>query len=256
MNYYKRHLGDYARDTGHLTALEHGIYTLLLDWYYINERPIPHDKAIRIARGNPAETDMVLREFFTLGDDGWQHARADRELAEYRARSEKNREVGKLGGRPKNPTETQTVSESKPNETLATSHKPTEDQKPSSSGDDRPAKLQERVAQITDDAITAWNASALVAGGLPAVRAAVGREKRQAQVRRMLRTARAMCLDLFGSQTVTPQFWVGLWAEYAKDDFFSGRLAGGKGHENWKPDFEFLTREDSVLKLYDRRATA
>lgn len=125
MHYYKRHLGDYARDTGHLTALEHGIYTLLLDWYYVNERPIPPDKAIRIARGNPEETETVLREFFHLTDDGWRHHRADREIESYAHRSEVNREVGKLGGRPK---KTQTVSEREPSknpqETLTTNHKP------------------------------------------------------------------------------------------------------------------------------------
>lgn len=125
MHYYKRHLGDYARDTGHLTALEHGIYTLLLDWYYVNERPIPADKANRIARGNPQETETVLREFFHLTDEGWRHHRADREIESYAHRAEVNREVGKLGGRPK---KTQTVSERKPisnpQETLTTNHKP------------------------------------------------------------------------------------------------------------------------------------
>lgn len=125
MHYYKRHLGDYARDTGHLTALEHGIYTLLLDWYYVNERPIPADKAIRIARGNPEETETVLREFFHLTDDGWRHHRADREIEAYTARSEVNREAGKLGGRPK---KTQTVSETEPkrnpDKTLTTNQEP------------------------------------------------------------------------------------------------------------------------------------
>lgn len=127
MHYYKRHLGDYAKDTGHLSALEHGVYTLLLDWYYANERPIPPDKATRIARGNPDETQTVLSEFFKLTDSGWVHSYADRVIAEYNVKAERNREIGKLGGRPKpkaNPEETQTVSKPNPEETLATSHKP------------------------------------------------------------------------------------------------------------------------------------
>lgn len=127
MHYYKRHLGDYAKDTGHLSALEHGVYTLLLDWYYANERPIPPDKATRIARGNPEETQTVLSEFFKLSDEGWTHSYADRVIAEYNVKAERNREVGRLGGRPKpkaNPEETQTVSKSNPEITLAISHKP------------------------------------------------------------------------------------------------------------------------------------
>lgn len=119
MNYYKRHLGDYAKDTGHLTALEHGVYTLLLDWYYSNEAPIPEARAVRIARGNPEETETVLREFFELTAHGWVHHYADRVIAEYNAKAATNRESGKLGGRPK-----RTVSERLANQTLATSHKP------------------------------------------------------------------------------------------------------------------------------------
>ena len=126
MNYYKRHLGDYARDTGHLSALEHGVYTLLLDWYYVNEKPIPEDRAVRIARGNHEETMMVLNEFFKPTAKGWVHSRADREIREYIAKAEKNRESGKLGGRPK---KTIMVSERLANETLATSHKPIEEEK-------------------------------------------------------------------------------------------------------------------------------
>ena len=140
MNYYKRHLGDYARDTGHLTALEHGIYTLLLDWYYVNECPIPFEKAVRIARGNPEQTQMVLEEFFKMGENGWIHSRADREIQEYRAKSDRNREVGKLGGRPK---KTQTVSKRNPDITLATSHKPLEEKKAkacASSTDEAPTR--------------------------------------------------------------------------------------------------------------------
>lgn len=125
MNYYKRHIGDYARDTGHLSALEHGIYTLLLDWYYTNERPIPAEKANRIARGNREETESVLSEFFHLTEEGWRHHRADREISDYQRRAETNRITGKLGGRPR---KTESVSERKPNGnpnvTLATSHKP------------------------------------------------------------------------------------------------------------------------------------
>ena len=132
MNYYKRHLGDYAKDTGHLSALEHGVYTLLLDWYYVNEKPIPKTLAVRIARGNPDETQAVLSEFFKETPDGWIHSYADRVIEEYNAKAERNRISGAMGGRPKktqavsadNPSVTQTVSTANPDVTLATSHKP------------------------------------------------------------------------------------------------------------------------------------
>ena len=36
MHFYKFHIGDYAKDTGHLTLLEHGVYRSLMDWSYAN----------------------------------------------------------------------------------------------------------------------------------------------------------------------------------------------------------------------------
>ena len=91
MNYYKRHMGDYARDAGHLSALEHGIYGLLMDWYYVNEQPIPDTKAHRLARSSREDVLPILQEFFTLIDGAWRHSRIDREIAAYHAKSKKAR---------------------------------------------------------------------------------------------------------------------------------------------------------------------
>lgn len=96
MNYYERHLGDYAKDTAHLTMLEHGAYTLLLDRYYATEAPIPADQAHRLARARSPEereaVDAVLEEFFELRDGQWHHSRCDEVIAEYQD-SEPDREA-------------------------------------------------------------------------------------------------------------------------------------------------------------------
>jgi uncharacterized protein YdaU (DUF1376 family) len=116
MNYYKRHLGDYAAATRHLSILEHGVYTLLLDTYYINEKPLPADERAlyRIvgARGDDEReaVGVVLREFFDLREDGWHQPRCDAEIAKRQAQAETNRLVGRRGGRPQK-TETESVSE-------------------------------------------------------------------------------------------------------------------------------------------------
>lgn len=46
MNYYRRYSGDYLRDTSKLSVLEHGAYSLLLDYYYSEETPLPLDLEI------------------------------------------------------------------------------------------------------------------------------------------------------------------------------------------------------------------
>ena len=117
MNYYERHLGDYAKDTGHLTLLEHGVYTLFLDRYYSTEQGIPDDQAHRIARARTDEerqaVDVVLAEFFTKTQNNlWVNARAEEEIAKALVKINSSRENGKRGGRPrkgaeKNLTETQ-----------------------------------------------------------------------------------------------------------------------------------------------------
>lgn len=96
MNYYKRHLGDYAKDTRHLSLLEHGAYCLLLDYYYSTEKPIPDDRCERIA-GARTEAEIaavrsVLKEFFTLDDGGlWRSKKADEVIAESTGKSAKAR---------------------------------------------------------------------------------------------------------------------------------------------------------------------
>jgi hypothetical protein len=155
----------------------------------------------------------------------------------------------------KNPTNTTSPTPPTPTPTL-------EDQPLSSSADadDPPAEfgshdLQTRLATVAAEAIATFNASPLVkahGGVLASVSAKVGKEKRKGQVRRCLRTARQICDEAYGSPMVTARFWADYWAEVAADPFHSGRQGGGKGHENWVPDFEFLTKEVTMLRVYDR----
>lgn len=114
MNYYERHLGDYARDTAHLTMLEHGAYGLLLDRYYATERGIPAEQAHRVARARTrderAAVDAVLAEFFTLADGILTHGRVQREIEKAQSKIKAARENGMRGGRPKR-NQTQTDQE-------------------------------------------------------------------------------------------------------------------------------------------------
>jgi uncharacterized protein YdaU (DUF1376 family) len=119
VNYYERHLGDYARDTAHLTLLEHGVYNVLLDRYYITEQPIPADQAHRIARARTKEeraaVDAVLSEFFTLDGGNYRQGRVDAEIAAAQVRINAARENGRTGGRPKrNPRPTPIETQQKP----------------------------------------------------------------------------------------------------------------------------------------------
>jgi uncharacterized protein YdaU (DUF1376 family) len=83
MNYYQRHIGDYARDTGHLTLLEHGVYGTLLDWQYATEKALPSELSAvqRICRATTRieknAVERIRNEFFDAA--GW-NARTKREV--------------------------------------------------------------------------------------------------------------------------------------------------------------------------------
>jgi uncharacterized protein YdaU (DUF1376 family) len=107
MHYYQFNIGDYRKDTSHLSMLEHGIYRTLLDWYYLDEKPIPKEtqvvsRRLRLASESDSQAlKNVLFDFFQEREDGFHHLRCDMEIAEYTLVAEKNRENGKKGGRPK-----------------------------------------------------------------------------------------------------------------------------------------------------------
>lgn len=105
MNYYERHLGDYSKDTAHLTMIEHGAYGLLLDRYYGTEAGIPSDQVHRIARARTkdekAAVDVVLDEFFQLVNGVWVNKRAEEEITKAKSKITAAQQNGKKGGRPK-----------------------------------------------------------------------------------------------------------------------------------------------------------
>lgn len=105
MNYYPFHIGDFRSGTMHLSNSEDLAYRRLLDWYYDTEKPIPVETqwVSRRLRVETQDLETVLKDFFVLTEQGWRHDRCEAEIAEYRARVEKNKENGKKGGRPKKP---------------------------------------------------------------------------------------------------------------------------------------------------------
>lgn len=91
MHYYPRRLGDYSTATTHLSMLEHGAYTKLLDYHYSTEKPLPPDRCERIAGAfDPHEREAVravLEQFFILTPEGWVNAKALEVIEEFHAKS-------------------------------------------------------------------------------------------------------------------------------------------------------------------------
>lgn len=104
MHYYKRHIGDYSKDTGHLTMLEHGAYARLMDVAYATEKALPTDveRTFRMVNAvTPEErqaVEIILGEFWQKTPEGFVQGRVEREIAEYQENSAKASEAGKKSG--------------------------------------------------------------------------------------------------------------------------------------------------------------
>ena len=146
MHYYQFNIADYRKDTTHLNPLEHYIYRQLIDWYFLDEKPINKNLNIVLRRLNLDQLDHthllenVLLDFFVENDDGFHHKRIDIEIKGYQSYLNKQSENGKKGGRPhkiktqKNPPlnlDNPNLTQKKPNQEPLTTNQEllTKDQK-------------------------------------------------------------------------------------------------------------------------------
>lgn len=111
MNYYRRYIGDYQRDTMDLSLLEHGAYTMLLDSYYAQDGKLPETQRVlcNLCRATTDEeraaVEKISQAFFPVTEPGIRHnARADRELETAGSRIAAARANGARGGRPPKPS--------------------------------------------------------------------------------------------------------------------------------------------------------
>lgn len=133
MHYYPFNIGNYRRETHHLSLLEHGIYRQLLDTYYLEEKPLCADLA-KLMRTHCIRTKeeekallLVLSDFFTLTDDGYTHQDCDEKIAKYQAKSEKAAKSARARWG-KDANAMRTHSEGNANqEPITNNHKPSKD---------------------------------------------------------------------------------------------------------------------------------
>lgn len=114
-----------------------------------------------------------------------------------------------------------------------------------------PPLAPDGVSAITEDAIAAYNAILAMPHGVLSKVTHIGIENRRKEVARSIAMARRMCEQLYGDPTVTRRFWEQYFGEVDKDDFKSGRMMGGNGHDTWRPGFEYLTRPTIMLTVFE-----
>lgn len=164
MNFFKLYIGDYQRDTAHLSVTEHGAYMLMLQHYYATEKPLPTGKALhRMLRAQDrAERDAidaVVAQFWTVTDDGLINGRADEEItkagkqADTNARIAREREEKRKALRDQHEQSTNRATNDQPSH----SHSQTPDLKPSpqqAASTPQPETREPLTAAAPPDAVT------------------------------------------------------------------------------------------------------
>lgn len=229
MKFYKRYMGDYARDTKHLTMLQHGAYTLLLDAYYATKKPLPKEENIifRIVsaqkRSEKESVSLILKEFWELTNEGWINARAAKEISESIEKSENNRKSANKrwnanamqthSKRNANAVRRARVPEPEPDKTL----------KPLSSDGTDDSKV------LLDSAFEIWHRIA-AEFKLPMVA-----KQSQARKKKLLRI-----LKNHGG--------IEAWA-FACGKIRASAHLQGHNDRGWRANFDFMTQESSFIKV-------
>lgn len=257
MNYYERHLGDYARDAGHLSMLEHGAYTLLLDRYYTTEQGIPQDQAHRVCRARSREeraaVDTVLAEFFVLADGVWTKGRVEREITKVRSKAEAARTNGRLGGRPKKNREqteekptgfpTGSVLETQPKalqSPVTSNHEIQEEATPLV--DSPPLASPQRPACPTEEIVSLYHGRCPT---LPRVTVLNDARRRAISSRWREVTADADIRKADDVRTAALEWWGWFFGEVQSSDFLAGRS------KDWHATLDWLMKPTNFVKVVD-----
>lgn len=264
MNYYPRFPGDYMRKTMHLSMLEDGAYTRLLDWYYANDRAIPHDRRYAVSRATSSAertaVDAVLCEFFVTEEGHHRNLRADTEIAAAAKRIEAAKLNGSKGGR---------KPKTEPDKNPVGSNPLTQDQSSLS-----PNSLRSEEKEPDGSSSSAKADDSSVVAGLPCphddFRRIYAEKCPELSAPKHWNASRQAPFRSRWAEIVKSKGWAtqaeGIaWLERFFDavqasDFLMGRVARTGSHKGWRCDADFLISPTGfwgvVEGKYDNRAAA
>lgn len=112
--YYRWFPGDYIRDTGTLTLLEHGVYQMMLNYYYVMEGLPSNVGQISFLlrskkRSERVAINSIIGKYFDMDGERLINKRADAEIAKRKEFLEKQRVKGKQSAEAKKANHGSTV---------------------------------------------------------------------------------------------------------------------------------------------------
>ena len=247
MHYYRHHIGDFLKDTGHLSNEQMGIYLRMLWKYYLDEKPLLDDcEGIAFGmRSDEKTVRLILRHFFVLADDGWRHKRCDQEIAEYHDKSEKAKNSASARWSNANAMRTHT-ERSADAPVLDANHKPITNNQVNTyicPPDGGPAQLPECEHQKVRD---------LYHQHLPTLRRVeVWNDTRKGYLKQRWRE---VAVDLAKTDTVTSEVMLNWWADFfqhiGKSKFLTGKVNSRDGRA-FVADLEWIIKPTNFAKIIE-----
>ena len=112
------------------------------------------------------------------------------------------------------------------------------------------------VDEVAQEALRTFNDSELVkSNGGKLGKVLLLNMDRLKAIKKALPVVEQFCLQAYEDHTATEQFWEAYWEIVDGDDFHAGReKPKSEAHKGWVPTFDFLIREDVIVKLLERAA--
>jgi len=252
MHYYQFNIGDYASHTRHLTALEDIALRRLLDIYYLHERPLNVCLTTVARQINmrefESEIKTVLEEFFSLTTEGWVNARADKEIAHYKAKIEQASKAGKASAERRNNARSTDVQPTNNQEPITNNHKTiTINQEPS----EPTASTLPKVKVPYEDIIKLFKT---LLPELPEPKVLTDKRKRTlSSMWNWVMTSK----DEDGDRRATTEhegleYFRRFFTYARKNDFVMGKTGRTGSHSNWQADIDYLCSERGRQQVIER----
>ena len=154
------HIGDYRKDTGHLRAIHHGAYLLLIMHYWATGGlPDDDQQLAAVACMSNAQWKKIRPIIVRFFGPNWTHKRIDAEIAEAIEKYRKRASAGKRGGEQKSSNAT-----AKPKQPITLTNNL---EKESGGGSARAREVGDPVSLISNEAMALADDLAVIAGHDP-----------------------------------------------------------------------------------------
>lgn len=257
MNFFKLYIGDYQRDTAHLSVTEHGAYMLMLQHYYATEKPLPSGKALhRMLRAqDKAERDaidVVVAQFWTLTEDGLVNGRADHEIKKAGTQAETNRQIAVAREEARKARRAQHEQSTN----RATNDEPNHSQTPDTREEKKDLAPSELVGNAVSDV---WKCPPcpheeivrLYGEHLPQLPRCIAlNDQRRSHIGARWRQ---VCVDAKFSRAEGLDWFSDFFRDVSRSRFLTGNGGPGKDGRIWRADLDWLMNPTNFLKVFEGR---